>query len=604
MLFALLCVGFPLRESVEAGVWDNARDFYDTYGNTVVFRPTTATDGILYAATVGAIASGGTRYKTIGWKVSVTDGNGNLLQTVYYAVGGSYLGHYSVVAQAGYEYNLYGFSLSGLKGRLSAGAYSALLRGNCRIRLDACMVVTQGGTAQGGMNDSGSFWGNVYTSYGGISSAMPWTESSKTALYSYFDKQAQGLFYTLTVSGGTGIRLVSGGGTYCYGTPVSVSCEVAYGYEFAGWRGTDWRGSCSFTTTVNGSYHWEAYASPKWTQITFYRNSSEKDDTAQSETYRYGSAQVLGSNVGWQRPLFHAIGWSVRRCSQPEMRHPTGNLISYGWWAPVSGDWIVEHHTQTIPLYCVWKINHYYFTFDANKGRGGSVPDMEADGDEELRFPENGFEKPVDNCTFVGWDLNPDALSQRYDAGKTYPVQDPVTACGRQYEDGAHLTLYAIWDYAPEIETGDLYYSVSDADAGKISQEELIRFVSVTDREDGTLEWSGLAHLGEDQVNGFYIADYPADGFAGRQEGCYPVTFVAVDHVGNETQVQIQVHLVDTTVKLRSEAAGRIRFIDEEHMDVEHGGLSEDSVWKRRADYRSILERALADNKKGNPKVP
>ena len=82
-LTALLCLAFPGREVAQAGVWDNARDYYSTYGNAAVFRPTTGNDGIIYCATVGAHATGGTKYRTIGWKIRVTDGAGNLLQDIY-----------------------------------------------------------------------------------------------------------------------------------------------------------------------------------------------------------------------------------------------------------------------------------------------------------------------------------------------------------------------------------------------------------------------------------------------------------------------------------------------------------------------------------------
>lgn len=591
----LLCLFFFEKESVDAEVWDNALNFYSTYGNAAVFRPTTGNDGIIYCATVGAQATGGTRYRTIGWRIRVTDGAGNLLQDIYCAVGGAYLAQYSVVASGGYEYNLYGFSLGSFKGRMSQRALDALKCGNCRILLDACMVVTQGGVAKGSMNDSGPTGGTVYTDYSGISSAEAWTEASREALHSYFGKEVQGLFLNLSVAAGEGIQSVSGGGVYCYGTVVTLSAVVARGYEFGGWRGTDYRGTQSFTVTATGNYRWTAYGVPKWVKVSHYRNFSPEDSCQITREYTYGSGnQFIGQGISWYRAGYHPVGWSTLRYTDEQIRTAEdAELVTYPLNTHVSGNWIIAHHRENIPLYMVWRINHYYFDFDGNGASGGGVESLEADSDARILLPENGFEKPVENCRFVGWDLEPGALEQGYNALEEYSVMELVTAAHKEYEDRAHVTLYAIWDYAPCITTGDLYYSLDDARAGKISPGELARYVKVTDREDGILEWTGTEGLPGDAYNGFYIENYPEDGFCDSREGSVPITFVAVDHVGNETREIIQVHLVDTTVAMRSEVVGNIRFIDENHWKEELGGLSEDSIWKMRPEYLELLKTAL-----------
>lgn len=594
-LIGLLCLAVPGKEAVQAGVWDNARDFYGAYGNAAVFRPTTGNDGIIYCATVGARATSGIRYRTIGWRIRVTDGAGNQLQDIYCAVGGAYLARYSVVNLEGYEYDLYGFSLGGLKGRMSQRALEALQCGNCRILLDACMVVTHGDAAGGSMNDYGPTGGTVYMDYAGISGAEAWTEASRQALYSYFGKTVQGLFLNLSVTAGEGIQSVSGGGVYCYGTQVTISASVASGYEFGGWRGTDYRGTQSFTVTVAGNYGWTAYGVPKWVKVSHYRNLSTEDSCRVINEYTYGrGGQYIGQGISWRREGYHPVGWSALRYTDEQVRAARDeDLITYPLNAPVSGAWIIAHHRENIPLYMIWRINHYYFDFDGNGATGGEVASLEADSDARILLPENGFLKPVENCTFVGWDLDPEALEQGYNALEEYSVMELVTAAGREYEDRAHVTLYAIWDYAPCIYTGDLYYSLDDAHAGKIAPEELVRYVEVTDREDGILEWTGMEGLPEDGYNGFYMEDYPEDGFCSSPEGSVPITFVAVDHVGNETRETIQVHLVDTTVAMKSQVVGNIRFIDESHWEEEKGGLSESSIWRSRPEYLELLKRAL-----------
>jgi hypothetical protein len=58
--------------------------------------------------------------------------------------------------------------------------------------------------------------------------------------------------HTLSITAGTG-GLVSGGGSYGYGTSASITATPDTGYSFSGWSGVGVTDSSAATTTVNMS---------------------------------------------------------------------------------------------------------------------------------------------------------------------------------------------------------------------------------------------------------------------------------------------------------------------------------------------------------------
>ena len=165
-----------------AGVWDNAYTYYNKYSNNSVFKATSDTNGYIYCGTKGNLSSSSIKYRTIGWKMKITDLKGNSLQTLYFKLGGNYLVMNHQVQKDNYDYRLYSISLYALKRRMNDTALDNIKKGNCKIILDACMIVVKDGVAGGKMNDSGVTSGKVYTTYKGISGAQNWSSSAKSSL--------------------------------------------------------------------------------------------------------------------------------------------------------------------------------------------------------------------------------------------------------------------------------------------------------------------------------------------------------------------------------------------------------------------------------------
>ena len=328
-----------------ASVWNNAYTYYSTYGNSVVFRPMTSTDGMIYYATKAKKASTSTVYRTLGWKVSIKNMSGSTLQTLYFKLGGSYMYVTDTVTKNNYEYNLFSLSLYQLKGRLNSKATTALTTGKANIELNACMTIVKNGSVKGRMNDSGPVSGQVYTSYSGIANAANWSSSSKQSLYNYFNKEVEDLFYQVDVTAGEGIKSVSGSGWYCYGTDVSVQAWTKTGYEFSNWTGLLRGGYISDHFIVNESGRCIAIAEPKMLRIYYHRNWTQQDSEIYCQTVRYNTNGAKLENCGWRKDGKLALGWALAS---------TAGTAKYKVDATISSKWI-DQNAPTVHLYAVWE---------------------------------------------------------------------------------------------------------------------------------------------------------------------------------------------------------------------------------------------------------
>ncbi len=54
-----------------ADEWDEPVKFYNSYGNSAVFKPTDKSDGDIYFCSAGNTSTSGTKYRTIGYKITV-----------------------------------------------------------------------------------------------------------------------------------------------------------------------------------------------------------------------------------------------------------------------------------------------------------------------------------------------------------------------------------------------------------------------------------------------------------------------------------------------------------------------------------------------------
>ncbi len=202
---------------------------------------------------------------------------------------------------------------------------------------------------------------------------------------------------------------------------------------------------------------------------------------------------------------------------------------------------------------------------------------------------------------FMGWSLEEekDTFVPQWKAGESLKVSDLVELAGMTDTNGATITLYAVWDDCPWIAADNLYYTLTQAQSGFITQDEILSHATAYDREDGSPVAPGVHEDG----TSFTIPDYlPTDFTQFEHEGSITENLTVIDSVGNTYRKQITVYVVDTAA-VAAEPKGTTRFIDEHYarQPYENGGLEENSLWKTDSGYAAALQTAFENLRNQTP---
>ncbi len=228
----------------------------------------------------------------------------------------------------------------------------------------------------------------------------------------------------------------------------------------------------------------------------------------------------------------------------------------------------------------------------------------EAEETEDPEEPEDPTADPVPDkkayaSVFMGWALEDgrESFIPQWTAGTSIAVADLTNAAGVTDQNGATITLYAVWDDCPWIVAENLYYTLTQAQSGYITDSEILSHATAYDREDG----SPIAPGFHDDGTSFSIPDYQASDFTQFQhEGSCTENLTVVDSAGSTYYKQITVYVVDTTaVAVKPE--GTTRFINEHYYNQseENGGLAADSIWLTDPEYAAALQTAFTNSRNG-----
>lgn len=589
MLIAIciLCgMSIFLPERAEADEYTDAYEFYQKHGSEMVFVPNLGTpDGTIYYGTIAKQASGSRiLYRTLGWKVTVRNHAGVVLDQLYYRIGGSYMKQVDERIVNGYEYDIYSLSLLDIRNHLKPQAQQALKTANCSVTFDACTTVVINGVLQGNMTDEGVLSGEVYTTYAGISNAQNWSANSKETLKSYYNKGVPDLFCTVSLSCGNGISSVSGSGKYLYGTEVTIDAVTERGYEFKYWYGTKNSPLKKTTFTVDRNIYMTAEGKVLEMSVYFYRNLTPEDAVKEYSRYLYTDAAFPMKTVDWKKKGYHQLGWNTERTATKELFGRTEDL-------PLA--WL-ESIAPSTNLYAIWEPNRYTIVFNG-QGAEGSVAPITVTYADTVTLPVGSFIKEGESQT--GWCLSPTDNTADYEVGETVNVAELVDRANLADVNHAIITLYVVWDAAPEIIGDDIYVTLRQIGEGIVSEEWLARYMKAADAEDGTIDY------GRNVQNAFYVVDYSMDDFYSfTKSGYLTQTFYAVDSSGNETYKTIKVHIVDDAVSGTKQLPS-VRFISAKYykneqgewIDEQAGGLLANSIWRLEETYRNILDELFLE---------
>lgn len=238
----------------------------------------------------------------------------------------------------------------------------------------------------------------------------------------------------------------------------------------------------------------------------------------------------------------------------------------------------------------------------------GAEDDIDVQVAEEPEVPEESEDptaEPVSDkkayaSVFMGWSLEDgrESFIPQWTAGTSIAVADLTNAAGVTDQSGATITLYAVWDDCPWIVAENLYYTLTQAQSGYITDSEILSHATAYDREDGSPIEPGFHENG----TSFSIPDYQASDFTQfRREGSCTENLTVVDSTGSTYYKQITVYVVDTTaVAVKPE--GTTRFINEYYYNQPetNGGLAADSIWLTDPEYAAALQTAFANSRNGS----
>jgi uncharacterized repeat protein (TIGR02543 family) len=279
----------------------------------------------------------------------------------------------------------------------------------------------------------------------------------------------------------------------------------------------------------------------------------------------------------------------------------TTPYASYGG-SPVTADTLA---TTSRMVYAQYRPAEFNVVFDSNVELGtvtGSTASMNATYDcDDCTLTPNGFTKTTGakaftyedttestelNSKFLGWSLSV--------TSRIADIADGANAGRLSMTDGDTVTLYAVWDDAPQFvisEYPNRFFGLKQAQAGAVTEEELLSTVVASDRETNPLERKTQAQVASsgDDV-GITLYDYDASDFTSMTAaGTVSVTYKVKDEAGHVAFLRIRATVSDAEPVVPAQMQ-YLRGISSKYVD----GLAEDSLWRVDPTRQVALSDALA----------
>lgn len=271
-----------------------------------------------------------------------------------------------------------------------------------------------------------------------------------------------------------------------------------------------------------------------------------------------------------------------------------------------------------------WEMNKYNIHFDKNDKNGingavtGNMPDVACRYDA-AGLPENRFINTMkqadgqDQYSFMGWSTDKNAASPTIqssysdpDMWRNYPLSTLIDSLGLTDSPNSTITLYAVWDKAPEVSSvQDVYISKQEIEKG-VTPSSLMKNLIIKDREDGLIEPSDSISADTDKVNipksaidTVRLVNFRSDDLKiSGDRGGMSLTAIAVDKAYNSTIISYMIHIYNATPLEAVDGGSEeyVRFIDSDNIkkSEESGGLSSRSIWKLDRDYKNCIDGALS----------
>lgn len=254
----------------------------------------------------------------------------------------------------------------------------------------------------------------------------------------------------------------------------------------------------------------------------------------------------------------------------------------------------------TVRLYAVWQENRYNIVFDGNNDTGyvtGTTDPMnDVLYEDFVDLNPNTFKRtsPVNmeyrdgewrdiESTFLGWNYDKnDGQNVVFTDGQTISKLSPTNR--------STVYLYAVWNDSPtfdiKAEFPDRYFTLSEAQNGAVTAEELLNTVTASDREG---------------IRDIELVGFDADEYLNMtQPGVLSQTYKVTDSYGRYSYVTISVYILENdSVKYSNKQTVRgydsdyYKYSDGQFVDAADGGLAATSRWLTEDVYNMLLEKTV-----------
>lgn len=295
--------------------------------------------------------------------------------------------------------------------------------------------------------------------------------------YNYYPNQYK---IEYDVNGGNALKNPPTSYNVLYGPKLPTPTRK--GYTFVGWKDTSTGGIVdSFNYNKNNSF-----SSPDQMYSELDRRpTGDKKVVAQWEPNKYdvvykGNGGTWNDRTSWSEKATYDSNYTVHK----NFFSKTGYEF-VGWNTKADGtgtDWTSRinqpfkwTYDYGVTLYAQWKPITYTVVFNGNGHTTGIMKDQTLTYDKAEQLYKNTYKK--DNADWIEWNTKPDG------SGKSYKDQQQVK--NLTSKKGEIITLYAIWDNVPVLETIDNAYKKGETiTISKIIEDN----ATADDVEDGNLD--------------------------------------------------------------------------------------------------------------------
>ena len=411
-----------------------------------------------------------------------------------------------------------------------------------------------------------------------ITSSMKYEIHGDSTVYAHWKRNSYEVIYDYWTNGGTYASVLSK--NIPYGSAVDLSVTATKnGYTFVGWN-TDPDATVNLSSLVMEDKELVLYAIYKKditaTFVDSYNGTKRTVTTTVYNNQTDGVITIPAQNTisGWI-----SLGWSLSQEAEAAIDTTPG------------AEYVLSENTTFYGCY----VKNIILSYDTN----GSGQSFDAETKERYYNAYGNYSNPMFTITAAPTLSEHSFVNWKVGSGTVTDVTDViVSTCnpGDIVKLKSNATLTARWDAFPEIEAYNRYFTLAQARNGDITEEELLKKVIGTDKEDGVLA-NGSSVI----VKGYSSSMFTSITSDFEVE----ITYQATDSYGNIVEKTVTITVTDTTAK-KSATKKYVRFIssrffkdvDGNILSSSEGGLEETSIWRWNKDFSLLLEATLSGRTK------